>query len=350
MKVLFLYTELAGYFLTCCEKLAEQAEVHIVRWPVNKEAPFEFSLSKGIIIYDKENYSLRGLKELVANISPSVIVCSGWIDKDYLKVTRSYFGKIPTIMTCDTHWNRSARQMIAVIAGRILLQRIFSHAWVPGKAQSHYARLLGFEARSILKGFYSCDLDKFNKYYKDTFPDKKIRVPKRFVYAGRYYKFKGVEDLWNAFIELKTEQKSEWELWCIGTGDLIPVEHPAIKHFGFVQPSDLLPILSGTSVLVLPSHFEPWGVVTQEFAAAGFPLLLSREVGSCEMFLIEGKNGFSFPAKDKEALKVELKKITNLTDKELISMSEQSHDVAQRNSPALWAETLLSLNYENKKK
>ena len=54
-------------------------------------------ISKGIII-------MKVLKKLVYSINPDVIICSGWIDKDYLKITKTYFKKIPTIMTCDTHW------------------------------------------------------------------------------------------------------------------------------------------------------------------------------------------------------------------------------------------------------
>jgi hypothetical protein len=54
MRALFLYSEIAIYFLKCCEELAKNNEVHVVRWPLNKEAPFKFNYSKSINIY--ENY------------------------------------------------------------------------------------------------------------------------------------------------------------------------------------------------------------------------------------------------------------------------------------------------------
>ena len=138
---------------------------------------------------------------------------------------------------------------------------------------------------------------------------------------------------------MQTEEPNEWELWCLGAGNLEPAEHPKIKHFGFVQPKDLEPILEQCGVFVLPSRFEPWGVVAHEYAAAGFPLLLSDEVGAKEAFLEEGKNGFVFNSSNPKELKNVLKKVINLSSKELILMSEKSHHLAQYNSPEIWTNT-----------
>jgi len=349
MKVLFLYTELADYFLKCCEELGKSAEVHIIRWPVNKEAPFQFQYSDKIKIYDKNNYSFQQLEELVKKIDPGIIICSGWIDKEYLKLTKPYFKKIPTVLTCDTHWRGDLKQYLAIVLSRFFLLNTFSHAWVPGKPQSTYVKKLGFKTEKISTGFYCCDLPKFNTIYKNQEKIKLEKFPKRFLYVGRYYEFKGINDLWQAFMELEAESPSEWELWCLGAGDLKPTEHPKIKHFGFVQPKELEPILEKTGVFVLPSRFEPWGVVAHEYAASGFPMLLSSEVGAREVFLEEGKNGYVFSPQDVVGLKKELKKIMNLNHKELILMSEHSHLLAQKLNPAKWANTVLTF-YESSKK
>ncbi len=350
MKVLFLYTELADYFLKCCEELAKSSEVHIIRWPVNKEAPFEFNYSENIRVYDKNNYSYLELEALVASIQPDMIVCSGWIDKEYLKITKPYFKKIPTVLTCDTHWRGSLKQYLAIILSRFFLLNTFTHAWVPGKPQTVYVKKLGFKSDKISQGFYCCDLPKFNTIYETQAKLKQGAFPKKFLYVGRYYEFKGIKELWQAFIELQQEEASEWELWCLGAGDLEPATHPKIKHFGFVQPKDLEPILEKTGVFVLPSRFEPWGVVVQEYAAAGFPILVSAAVGARETFLEEGKNGYSFCPQNVSLLKKELKKTMNLSSKELILMSEESHLLAQKISPQKWAGTVLAIYDKNSKK
>jgi glycosyltransferase involved in cell wall biosynthesis len=350
MTVLFLYTELADYFLKCCEELSQSCEVHIIRWPVNKEAPFDFKYSEKIRIYDKNNFSFDELKNLVSKINPGMIICSGWIDKDYLKLAKPYFKKIPTVLTCDTHWKGSIKQYLAIILSRFFLLNRFSHAWVPGQAQTAYVKKLGFKSSKIWQGFYCCDLQKFNSIYTKQLDQKEKKLPEKFLYVGRYYDFKGVTDLWQAFIELQNEQPNDWELWCLGAGDIKPIEHPKIKHFGFVQPKDLEPILEQTGVFILPSRFEPWGVVVQEYAAAGFPMLISTAVGAKEMFLQEGKNGFSFSPGNAAQLKNELKKIVNFSSKELILMAEESHKLAQEISPKKWANTVLGIYNESSKK
>ena len=43
MKFVFLYTEIAEYFLACCKELSKHGQIHIIRWPINKEAPFQFA-------------------------------------------------------------------------------------------------------------------------------------------------------------------------------------------------------------------------------------------------------------------------------------------------------------------
>lgn len=343
MTVLFLYTEIADYFLKCCEELAIHHPVHIVRWPVNKEAPFHFDYSNNISIYDKNKFSAQELTTLVAKINPDILVCSGWVDKDYLRIAKLYFKKIPTVLACDTHWNGSLKQYVATVLSRLFLLNTFSHGWVPGKAQTTYIQKLGFQTSRIKQDFYCCDLPKFNAIYTKQRQSKEANFPKRFLYVGRYYDFKGITDLWEAFIQLQEEEPNEWELWCLGNGSISPIVHPKIKHFGFVQPKDLEPILEKTGVFVLPSRFEPWGVVVQEYAGAGFPLLISKQVGARERFLEETKNGFSFDAQDVNELKNELKKVIHLNDKKLVEMANFSHQLAQKVSPQSWAKSVIEI-------
>ena len=48
--------------------------------------------------------------------------------------------------------------------------------------------------------------------------------------------------MWNAFVKWQQNNPSDWELWCVGTGDEWEnkVEHDKIKHFGFIQPSKMI--------------------------------------------------------------------------------------------------------------
>jgi glycosyltransferase involved in cell wall biosynthesis len=342
-KIVFLYTELAGYFLACVEALSKNAEVMIVRWPVNKEAPFHFSEAGPVKIYNRQELNDRQLAELVKNFSPDLLVCSGWIDKGYVRVAKSFRKKIPVIVSLDNHWKGNLRQRLAVLTAPFYLRRIFTHAWVPGKPQSVFAQKLGF-GKNVLLNFYCADTALFEGIYERTIEAKRQKFPHRFLYVARYVEHKGIFELWKAFEELLGEHNSNWELWCIGTGDQWEkrTKHEKIRHLGFVQPADLEKYIAETGVYILPSKFEPWGVTVQEFATCGFPLLVSDAVGSRTRFLT-AENGFEFEAGNVDELKKVLKKTMALTDTELIKMAGQSHTLGAALTPAKWAENLLQV-------
>jgi glycosyltransferase involved in cell wall biosynthesis len=347
MKFLFLYTELADYFLSCIRFLSDRAdvEVHVIHWPVNPEAPFKFYFPEKVKFYNRQGLSLQQLLDLTENISPNTIFCSGWIDKDYLKICKRLKGTIPIILGLDNHWKGTLKQYMAVALSPFSIQNSFSHAFVPGEQQVQYAKKLGFSKNKILTGFYSADYEVFHKYFQKCKDKKKQNFPHRLIYVGRYVENKGIKDLWKAFLELQEEYPNDWELWCLGAGPLTneAVVHHQIKHFGFVQPNEMERFIAETSVFVLPSHFEPWGVVVHEFASAGFPLILSNEVGAATQFLKPGINGFNFSSSNTEHLKKALKKIISMSDEKILEMGENSIDLAKEITPEKWVEKLLSV-------
>ena len=345
MKILFFYTELAEYFISCVNTLSikSNAEIHIVKWSVNKEAPFQFSFPEKIKTYNRREYNKKSLVELSENISPDLIYCSGWMEDDYLFICKKFRNRISTIIGFDNHWKGTVQQYIGTFAGRILFHHYFSHCWVPGKPQIEFAKRLGFNNENILTGFYSCDYNFFHNLYLSNSEQKKKIFPHKLIFVWRYYAFKGIKDLWNAFMEIQNENPNDWELWCLGTGDIDPILHPKIKHFGFVQPKDMENIIRDGGVFVLPSTFEPWGVAVHEFSAAGFPLICSNEVGAHEIFLRENENGFTFKAGDINGLKSAMKKIISLPNEKLFEMGEQSAELAKQITPDKWADTLMSI-------
>lgn len=348
-NVLILYTELAGYTMASVRALVNMGNVnvHIIRWPVNAEAPFNFQFDASLKVYDRKEYTTDALVQRAQTIQPDLILCSGWSDKGYLAVCRSWRNKIPVVLAMDNKWFGTIKQQIARVVARFTLHRCFNACWVPGTLQRAYARKLGFPLQKIKTGFYTCDISNFSRVYAATRENKSKAFPHVFIYAGRYYDFKGVNELWSAFARLKQEHPSDWKLVCLGTGDVPPFQHPDIVHEGFVQPELMESIMARTGVFILPSRFEPWAVVVQEFAAAGFPLLLSDAVGAGETFLQDGKNGFSFRANDAQSLQAALHRVTQLSDEALLAMGDHSSELAAINSPEKWAQTLMDFVQNN---
>ena len=348
-KVLFLYTEISPYLVAGVKHLVAHnaVEAHLVRWPVNKEAPFNFPDLPNVMVHERTSMDLAGLRALVKGLAPDVILASGWVDKAYLRVCQDARKQgIPTVMVSDTAWRGGLRQWLAVGASRLWLHRTFSHAWVTGEAQARYAEYLGFAKERIRRGFYVADLDLFASV-ADRFRDlKRARFPHRLLCVARYIPSKGHQYMVEAFAELADAGTvGDWELWCIGTGELFPLayQHPRIRHMGFVQPEGMWRFLEQSGVFILPSLYEPWGVVVQEHAAAGFPLLLSDAVGSRHSFLKEGYNGFFFRAGNKKSLKEALLRMIALSDAELAAMGLHSGEVAMASGPREWSDTLMEL-------
>lgn len=343
MKILVLYEELALYLVNGFNVFAQnnECEILIISKKVNSIAPFKFGeLNHRISIKEREEFSGPELVNLATKFSPDMIFLGGWIYKPYLNIVKKL--NVKALIAFDNQWNGSLRQIIGSLYFKLTLKRYISKAFVAGKKQSEFARRLGFTSSNITEGLYCCDHDLFSSYSKFKIGSTEP-FPKRFLFVGRYVKEKGIEELWSAFIDLQKEQPSDWELWCLGKGDIKPVEHERIKHFGFLQPSEMEKVVKNTGVFVLPSSFEPWGVVVHEYASAGFPLLCSDRVGANDMFLSENINGFTFKAENIDELKKNLNKFTSMSDIELRRMAFESFVLASKLTPYIWAEKLLSI-------
>ncbi len=347
MKIVFLHREISGYFLACARKLSElhNAEVHIFRYPVNKEAPFNFPEIKNLYYHERNNYDFDKLQKKLSEITPSLIYIAGWNDKDYLKICREWKEKVPVVMALDNQWKGSLKQKAATAILPYKLQKSVSHIWCAGLPQVEYAKRLGYDEKHILLGMYSADVDNFRNQYFQWKELKEKIFPKVILFVGRYVKDKGIEELWNAFAKIQNKSPNSWELWCAGTGELgkkFPI-NKKIKNLGFVQPENLFQIVKEAGVFILPSRFEPWGVALHEFAAAGFPLICSSQVGAATQFLKEGENGFLFEANNEQSLSDGLLKMMNSSDKQLQGMSEKSVEISQSNTPEKWANTFVSV-------
>lgn len=347
MKALFLYSELAGYFLACAGTLHRVygCEVHIIHWPINPEAPFEFGKYEGLHFYPREDLTVSNLVDLYQHIQPDFVYTSGWMDKGYVRAAKTIKKDgIPVICGSDNHWTGSLRQKIGTYLSPWIIQPSFSHFFVPGLFQYEFGRRLGFPADRILTGMYSADVYRFWEAYADRL-DSHHTYPHNFLYVGRYIEHKGILDLCTAFTQLCTEMQHDWQLTLVGAGPLYEQmpKMDRITYRPFVQPEDLPTLALEAGCFVLPSHDEPWGVALHEFAAAGLPLITTTVCGSGTAFLRNGYNGrLSIPA-DIQSLKSALAHIIQSTDEQLKEWGKRSHELSKQITPESWAATLLSV-------
>ena len=336
-KIIFLYTELADYILSCFRGLVDSgAQVLVIRYEVNNDAPFKFQDQPGLKLYLRSSLSFKDMFDIVFDFQPDIIFCSGWADKTYLNLCDASKSRgIKTVLCMDNKWTPTPRKIIGSIFSRFFIKPYFDFVWVPGSKQERYALKLGFKLHQIFKGFYTADTDFFSQILINAQFISRNDFPKRFIYMGRYAESKGLIELWSAFVKFSV-LFPDWELWCIGTGSLQPIDHPKIIHLGFLQKNDMVSVLQNGGVFILPSRDEPWGVVVHEMASCGFPLLLSDQVGASEDFLSEGQNGFSFKSNDIESCFLALNKMANMPTEKLFQMSNKSIENSKKNSVEIW--------------
>jgi glycosyltransferase involved in cell wall biosynthesis len=75
-----------------------------------------------------------------------------------------------------------------------------------------------------------------------------------------------------------------------------------VRFLGFVNQTELPAVYRAADVLVLPSAFEPFGLVVNEAFACETPAIASDACGCVEDLIVEGETGFSFPSGDVAAL------------------------------------------------
>lgn len=129
------------------------------------------------------------------------------------------------------------------------------------------------------------------------------------LYAGRLVWEKGVQDLLDAVPVLR-ERHPGVRVVVAGDGphaeDLR--EHAdragvldTVEFVGFVGGHDLPALYAAADCLVVPSRYEPFGLVALEAAAAG-TVVVATDVGGLGEIVEPGVTGMSFPASDPAAL------------------------------------------------
>ncbi|MFT3949704.1 MAG: glycosyltransferase [Agriterribacter sp.] len=348
MRILFLYTELADYTISCLKQLKidnPEVEIAVIHYPVNPEAPFLFDFKEIGNFRDINDFkSFAEIKRFAENFHPSKIVVSGWSNKWYFRLCLFGRRQSTCILTMDNHWTASLRQKVLLLFSRFIFPAIFKKIWIPGKPQVQYALNLGFKKEQIIEGFYSCDTGFYIKLGAEANEIKSQHFPKRLICVARYIPAKNYNLLWKAFIEWKEHTNNEWELWCAGTGADFEdrVKHPSIQHLGFIQKNEWKEIIQQTGVFVLPSLSEPWGVVVHEFAASGYPLILSNKIGAASSFLTD-KNGWLFDPGSKNELIEAFTKLDKASAAALLEMGRKSSEAAKKITPALWSASLVEI-------
>jgi glycosyltransferase involved in cell wall biosynthesis len=234
--------------------------------------------------------------------------------------------------------------LAALLGSAGYFRRYFTHAWVAGSRQAEYASRLGFARASLVYDFYSADIGQFATVEVARMQAGGTTRRRRFLFVGRFEPVKGLDTLLGAWRRLEGE-RSGWELHLVGSGSLAATlgAMPGVTVKPFAQSTALVTEFAEAGCFILPSKFEPWGVVVHEAAAAGLPIIASSAVGAADTFLISGHNGYTFRAGESAHLAEMMRRVIAATDGALAAMGLASSRLSTRITPETSAANLAGL-------
>jgi glycosyltransferase involved in cell wall biosynthesis len=274
---------------------------------------------------------------------PDLTLIVGWEQPAYRRCARALRGSSVRVVGMDNQWLRTPKQLLGIASSRIYLRPYFDAAFLPGPRQRDFALRLGFPRDRIFEGFYAADVETFGRV--PPLDPHGADARRAFLFAGRLVESKGIRTLADAYDAYRDAVADPWPLIVVGRGPLAGLlrGRPGIELRGFVGSEELVGELADAAFLVLPSTFEPWGVVVHEAAAAGLGCICSTRVGAADAFVRDGENGRIVAEGSVSALADALSWSHELSRSRLADVSALSRTLAKRFTPERWAETVLAM-------
>lgn len=341
-SILFLQSEIHNYHISLISELVgnDGFSVISVYKDKNKRTPFEPPIIKNVTFIGKSK--INSVDEIINYIKDrdiKLVRVSGWMDKDYLTVSKILKKKnIKTVVCSDTQWKNELKQTIGTLIYNYKIRNAFTHIMVAGPYQFEYARRLRFKKNQILFGnlsansfIYNCDIKKINN-----------KIEKNILFVGLLdnNKIGLLLDVWSDL-----NDKMGWKLRLVGNGPLKDElsNYQDIECLGYKSNTEISKLMHESGFMILPSLREQWGVVMHEASLSGLPILCSDSVGAIPVFMINRFNGLIFKTGDKEDLKLKMLEMMSFSDEKLYEMKINSALLGNRITTPISAATLISV-------
>jgi glycosyltransferase involved in cell wall biosynthesis len=341
MRVVICWSGISGYAAACWRALAAfpGVELRVIAFDGGgANTSFDRALIDGLdcrLLDERERGDASRVESLVAEFRPDAVSIPGWFHPAYTALTRSEdLAGARFVMGMDTPWTASLRQRLARWRLGGLLKRV-TRVIVAGERSWQYARRLGVAEERIVRGVYGHDFGAFSS----AASARPTPWPRRFLFVGRYVPEKGVRVLLEAYRLYRAQVSEPWSLTCCGQGPLSGEVARAeqVQDVGFVQPADLPRLMAEHGAFVLPSIYEPWGVVIAEAAASGLPVLCSEACGASVELVRSYYSGLSCATGSARSLAAGIRWLHEHCDR-AAAMGTNAQALAAAFSAELWAQ------------
>lgn len=270
-----------------------------------------------------------GIWPLLERLRPDCVVIGGWsLLATQLAIAWCRLRRVPYLLQSDNHLREPRRTWIRLIK-RAVLPRIVPQAaalLVPGSLAHAHVLAYGADSRRIVRFPLTVDVRSLATRIDQLRTDR-VDVRARLNIAAdavvvlqvaRLIPVKATDLLVSAIarvdaplhLALVGEGPDEARLRELAHRLAVPV-----TFTGSLEGDNLWSAYAVADIFALLSHRETWGVVVNEAAAAGLPLVLSDRVGAAADLLVPGRNGVLVPSGDAAATAVALSALA--TDPEL---------------------------------
>jgi glycosyltransferase involved in cell wall biosynthesis len=235
--------------------------------------------------------------------------------------------------------------------------RMFGAALVGGRRHAAYLESLGMPRERIAFGYNAVDHDYWMRESERARRAGRIdSVPASpyFVAVNRFVGEKQMTELVDAYAEYRRRARGDgvWALALLGDGPKRgEIERRVMAHGlggvvhlpGFRQGAELANWYAHAGAFVHPSRMEPWGLVGNEAAASGIPLLISNRAGCVETLVPEpaGWTGRRFDPFDLGELVDAMEWVSGLPADERVAMGQRARAIGGAWGPERFADGMM---------
>lgn len=246
------------------------------------------------------------LIKLMRRIKSRKILYSGWMAPEY-NFFSLFSAKKRNVLVCESSVFDTGFSGFKGLIKRLIVNRM--GAVLPsGKPHAELFENIGFKSKCNVTG----SVGIFNKGPRE-FKLNSANKPLKYLYVGRLVDVKNVELLIDVF---NCNGKS---LTIIGDGILADTLKTKAKNNirfqGFIANELLGDLYQEHDVFILPSKYEPWGLVVEEALYWGLPVIVSDRVGSSIDMVKDLGTGLIFKSSDKNDLQACVDKMEREYDK-----------------------------------
>jgi glycosyltransferase involved in cell wall biosynthesis len=338
-KILILWSQPTSYFLSSVRELVNLTDadctITVVVTPEDEWYPeITPAYSLGSINFLRyKDFKPRNFQDF------DLIVMTSWNFRKYRSAARKIRDSL-RIMTMDNQYLKTKKQelFLASKVGPLYIRYLVDVVFVGGSRQSAYATRIGFHTDQILSGAFSYDNRIFHAQKSSSQMDQ-------FCFVGRKVAVKGLDVLLSAYESYRTlcveKRIRPWDLVIAGPGRFNRELPAGVRELNYLSPSEVAALCSSSKCFVLPSLFEPFGVVLLEAAASGCLLIASSAVGAADALITENINGYVYPKDSSSELSESLLRISLLSDQQSDLGRKESISRVEQFSPEVWATKIL---------